>query len=63
MLGRANQACAARADDVYLVVTGIPLCVKRDGRAPSSRFCETHQERPSIYSEPETLCYNALGGL
>ena len=35
LLGRANQACAARADAVYLVVAGIPLCIKRPGE-PSS---------------------------
>jgi adenosylcobinamide kinase/adenosylcobinamide-phosphate guanylyltransferase len=38
VLGRANQACAARADDVYLVVAGIPVCIKRDGKAASAPF-------------------------
>jgi len=35
LLGRANQTCAARADAVYLIVTGISLCIKRPGE-PSS---------------------------
>lgn len=38
VLGRANQSCAARADNVYLVVAGIPLCVKRDGEPVSGPF-------------------------
>jgi len=29
MLGRANQILAARADEVYLLVAGIPLAVKK----------------------------------
>jgi adenosylcobinamide kinase/adenosylcobinamide-phosphate guanylyltransferase len=38
LLGRANQACAARADDVYLIVAGIPLCIKRDGTSVRAPF-------------------------
>lgn len=29
--GRANQYIAERADEVYLCVSGIPLCIKGDG--------------------------------
>jgi adenosylcobinamide kinase/adenosylcobinamide-phosphate guanylyltransferase len=29
LLGRANQALAARADEVYLLVAGIPVAIKR----------------------------------
>jgi adenosylcobinamide kinase/adenosylcobinamide-phosphate guanylyltransferase len=38
LLGRANQAVAARADDVYLIVAGIPLRIKRDGQPGGGPF-------------------------
>lgn len=32
LLGQVNQLWASRADEVYLMVVGIPLCIKGSGR-------------------------------
>jgi adenosylcobinamide kinase/adenosylcobinamide-phosphate guanylyltransferase len=38
VLGRANQSLAALADDVCLIVAGIPVRIKRDGTPTSAPF-------------------------